>query len=555
MRVLAVAIVGLSWASLTTGEPLPRFLDSHEIERNLPAANLPADAYRPSNPQVLVPVPLSQAQPLRRDTRILLRKVRFEGGSIYPLSDLRDNYQSLVNRDVSLGELIDATQRLTQRYQQDGYLLSHAYLPEQDFADGRVRVVLVEGYIDDLELHGEIGPAAAYVEQLVSRLKAERPLTRATFERYVALMSRLPGFSLQARLSPAQAGHGTSRLIVEATRRPLNGTLTATDGTRDDPQALLTLSSNAQTAFAEQFSVTALAPRGEDHESYFRLDYSQYLDDQGSQLHLSASRYDSDPSAQVLLADRTQLKAHRENDRFSAGLSQVLLAAPGESLNVSARFYMVNDDVEYRAVEGPLRLSNRTDVRALGFEGEWRKADAEQLRIVSGGAYQGLDYLGAKTNSDFDLDFLRLRLSGLQSDRLFGNWQGVASAALYWSGDSLPDSERVVFGGQSFARGYPADQALGDKGWGLAYELNYSFNGAGRWVRLLQPYAVLDTARTWFNEVDLRDSHLSSAALGVRVGDGRFYNIALELAKPLSDVALDSFDREPRVSLSFSVQL
>ncbi|MNH44497.1 hypothetical protein D3C79_1066760 [compost metagenome] len=66
---------------------------------------------------------------------------------------------------------------------------------------------------------------------------------------------------------------------------------------------------------------------------------------------------------------------------------------------------------------------------------------------------------------------------------------------------------------------------------------------------------MLDTARTWFNEVDLRDAHLSSAALGLRIGDGRFYNLALELAKPLSDVALDSFDREPRVSLSFSVQL
>ncbi|MCE5984814.1 MULTISPECIES: POTRA domain-containing protein [unclassified Pseudomonas] len=555
MRALAVAIVGLSWTSVASSEPLPRFLDSHEIERNLPAPNLPADAYRPSNPGVLLPIPVTQAQPLLRGSRIILRKVRFEGGSIYPLSDLRDNYQGLINREVSLGELIDATQRLTQRYQQDGYLLSHAYLPAQDFADGRVRVVLVEGYIDDFELHGDVGPAAAYVEKLVGRLKAERPLTRATFERYVALMSRLPGFSVQARLSPADAGSGTSQLIVEATRRPLSGTLTVTDGTRDDPQALLAVSSNAQTALAEQFSFTTLAPRGEDHESYFRLDYSQYLDDQGSQLHLSASRYESDPSAQVLLGDGTQLKAHRENDRFSAGLSQVLLAAPGESLNVAARFYMVNDDVVYRAVGAPLRLSNRTDVRALGFEGEWRKADAGQLRIVSGGAYQGLDYLGAKTNSDFDLDFLRLRLSGLQSDRLFGNWQGVASAALYWSGDSLPDSERVVFGGQSFARGYPADQALGDKGWGLAYEVNYSFNGDGRWVRLLQPYGVLDTARTWFNEVDLRDAHLSSVAVGLRIGDGRFYNMALELAKPLSDVALDSFDREPRVSLSFSFQL
>ncbi|MCE6983856.1 ShlB/FhaC/HecB family hemolysin secretion/activation protein, partial [Pseudomonas frederiksbergensis] len=87
--------------------------------------------------------------------------------------------------------------------------------------------------------------------------------------RYVALMSRLPGFSVQARLSPADASNGASRLIIEATRRPFSATLVITDGTRDDPQALLTVSSNAQTALAEQFSVTTLAPRGEDHESYF----------------------------------------------------------------------------------------------------------------------------------------------------------------------------------------------------------------------------------------------------------------------------------------------
>lgn len=39
------------------------------------------------------------------------------------------------------------------------------------------------------------------------------------------------------------------------------------------------------------------------------------------------------------------------------------------------------------------------------------------------------------------------------------------SGALYWSADSLPDSERAVFGGQP-RRGYPDDQASGDKGWG-----------------------------------------------------------------------------------------
>ena len=168
--------------------------------------------------------------------------------------------------------------------------------------------------------------------------------------------------------------------------------------------------------------------------------------------------------------------------------------------------------------------------------------------------------MGARTHSDFeglkpDLDFFRLRLSGVQSDKFFDNWQGVLSGAFYWSNDTLPDSERATFGGQNFGRGYPDDQGSGDKGWGLAYEVNYSYNRAGDWVRILQPYIVFDRAKTWFNDLPVRSSDLSSAALGLRFGDNKYYNIALEAAKPMSDIALDSFNRRPRYTLSFSYQL
>ena len=48
---------------------------------------------------------------------------------------------------------------------------------------------------------------------------------------------------------------------------------------------------------------------------------------------------------------------------------------------------------------------------------------------------------------------------------------------------------------------------------------------------------------------------MSSASVGMRFGDRRYYNIALEVAKPMSDIALDSFNRSPRYTLSFSYQL
>ena len=84
----------------------------------------------------------------------------------------------------------------------------------------------------------------------------------------------------------------------------------------------------------------------------------------------------------------------------------------------------------------------------------------------------------------------------MQSETFFGNWQGVLSGALYWSNNTLPDSERAAFGGQNFDRGYPDDQGSGDKGWGMAYEVNYRLNRTDDWVKVLQPYGVLDRAKT-----------------------------------------------------------
>jgi hemolysin activation/secretion protein len=257
----------------------------------------------------------------------------------------------------------------------------------------------------------------------------------------------------------------------------------------------------------------------------------------------------------VLLDNGLQLKPHRENDRYSIGFSHPLIASPNEQLSAGARLYAVNDKTRYDVVDDPRSVEVRTDIRALAFESDWRQADARQLRILSGGVYQGIDGMGAKTSADVDLNFLRLRVSGVQSDKFFDNWQGVLSAALYWSDDTLPDSERAVFGGQNFGRGYPDDQASGDKGWGVAYEVNYSFNRDGNWLRVLQPYVVLDRSKTWFNQLPVQGNNLSSAAVGLRFGDAKYYNIALEAAKPMSDEALDTFNRRPRYSVSFSYQL
>ncbi|QKV62174.1 ShlB/FhaC/HecB family hemolysin secretion/activation protein [Pseudomonas sp. 43A] len=556
MRVMA-SLLCLSLSSTALADTLPSFLNSNETTRNLPVPNLPADAYRPAATPLQVPDPgATAAQPLLMETRINLKTVQIEGGTIYPLNELAEVYKPLIGRQTSLADLIEATRNITRRYQQDGYLLSYAFLPQQSFDDGVARVVLVEGYVRDVQMQGDVGRVKGLLDKLAAKIQAERPLTRKTFERYTTLMTRIPGVTIQAQVPPPGTTDGATTLIAEASRKPFTSTLSTTEDNRNGPQALLGVSSNSQTAMGEQLTLSGLFPPGDDHERYYRLDYNQFLDAEGTQLNLSASRYRADPGTEVLVNGGGRLDTHRENDRYSIGFSVPLIASSTEQLTAASRLYAVNDKTRYDGINFPFSKEFRTDIRALAFEGDWRKADARQLRILSGGVYQGFDSLGAHTNyDDIALDFFRVRLSGVQSDKFFDNWQGVLSAALYWSDDTLPDSERAVFGGQNFGRGYPDDQASGDKGWGVAYEVNYSFNRDGNWLRILQPYVVLDRSRSWFNQLPVQANNLSSAAVGLRFGDAKYYNIALEAAKAMSDEALDTFNRKPRYSISFSYQL
>ncbi|PVZ43353.1 ShlB/FhaC/HecB family hemolysin secretion/activation protein [Pseudomonas sp. CC120222-01a] len=552
MRLLLMPLLLSPWASLVIAEPLPVFLDGHEYERRLPSANLPIEAYRSLAPSLQLAPPRSVSDTLPMETRFVLHKVRFEGGTVYPLSELREHYQPLIGREVSVGELQQFTERLTRRYQLDGYLLSLAYLPDQDFAEGRVHVVLVEGYVHNVRREGDIGPAGAYLDQLLERLRAERPLTQATLDRFIGLAQRIPGVTLQADLTQAEHGEGAAQLTVHALRKPFDAAVAFSDGSREGPQGVFKVSSNAQTRFAEQLTASVLLPPGDDHTEYQRLDYSQHLDAQGSQLLLSAARYRSEPRTAVPLEHGSQFFQRIESERYAIGLGQPVIVTADEWLAVTGHVYSVSEhDEDLTSGLG----HNDTYVRALSFEGDWRKVEGGRLRMVSAGVYQGLDYLGARSDADYDMDFLRFRVAGLQSDRLFQRWQGVLSGALYWTDDRLPASERAVFGGQNFGHGYPKDQAAGDKGWGVAYELNYSIQPGAGWVRLVQPYALLDAAQAWYNGGPFEDARMRSAALGVRLGDGRYGNVALEVAKPLADVALDSMSRGPRWTVSFSYML
>lgn len=560
--LLLPGLACLPWSSAMADSP--QFLNSNDIENALPTPDLPPESYRPQAPATQLPQPRQQQLPI--DSRLLLNNVLIEGGSVYPFEEVAALFSPMIGREVSLRELLAAVDSISQRYKADGYALSYAFLPAQDLTQGQVRVVLVEGYVQNHEMRGDIGNAKGYIDKLAAKLLQERPLTSRSFQRYTTLMAQIPGVSVRASVPPPTTTDGAVTLVTEATRKPFTASVAMDYDSKDELQAVVSVASNSQTSLGEQVIVSALVPPGEDRERYVRLDYSQFVSDEGTRLQAFVSRYQSDPKDLLEIGGATT-ESQRENQRMSLGVSHPFIASPTQILTGAARLYSVDDERQFTRLS-PLPVRKRaleidSKVRALALEGEWKTADATRLRILSGGLYRGIDALGAKSEvrvlgqsggSFHDLDFTRLRLSGVQSDTFAENWQGVISGAFFWSGDSLPESEQAIFGDRNFGRGYPSDQAYGDKGWGLAYELNRSFRRDGQWLRLIQPYAAVDAARAWFNRGG-SSSELSSVALGIRLGDRRFYSLSLEVARPLGERALDSDGRDSRFGMSFSYKL
>lgn len=534
----------------------PIQLPGSDIEQTLPRPNLPGGDIRPKAPRVTAPEP-SATQPAQiLQQRIRIKRIELAGGKHYPVATWKPLLEPLTKRTIQVSELVAAAKAITQRYQDDGYFISFAYVPNQDFRSGVGRIVLVEGHISQVRAAGDLGVHQMRVDRWIEKLKAEKPLTRESFERFSVLMSRVPGMQMAMALQPPTTSDGGAVLELAGKQKRFDTGMNL-DSRRGEQRGLFNAEVMSMLGWGEQLQFSYLYPPGDDHEYYRAWNYSQLLGDNGLQLLAGYSKYNSRPGENLRLANGLEFERKRQNERVSAGLGIPLVLRRDLTWDLNLRGYTVNDssryDLVYPAI--PFRIEQKSKLRVVGVETVVQQFAEKRVRAGSMAVYQGLNGMGAEAPEPIKKNFTRLLGYGAQQDQFGSNWQGVVTAAFQWSDDVLPDSEQVTYGGGNFGRGYPDDQASGDKGWGAAYEVNYSFLRQSVVLNQIQPYFVVDTARTRYNQDGLSEGKLGSAALGVRLSNRKHYLVSMEVAKPFGDRALDNNERSPRLNFAFSYQI
>ncbi|KVP16082.1 ShlB/FhaC/HecB family hemolysin secretion/activation protein [Burkholderia ubonensis] len=488
-----------------------------------------------------------------------------EGVKSVPFEEISRRFTPLVGKDITIGELIETANGVTKLYQDRGYALSFAFTPAQTFENGVVRVTVVEGYVADVKVTGKPGAMESKIRAIAAHITADRPLRRATFERYVNTFGLLPGVSVKANVPPPQSTDGATTLELNVERKPFN-IGTGIDFNHPGVQGLITATENGLTSFGEQLSISALAPPGRDKQTYFAFSGAVPVGSSGLVTRLDASTYRGKPADNPGLPSYVQRTV--KNEKLGLSASYPLLLNNQRSLLGTVSGYASHNEDRYQNQLNGATLDNRTQVRVLQMQLDYTSVSPTQVRKLSVNVAKGFDILGASKAQDISvgntttsvpspisLTFVRTGATFTQTNEWPFRIGTSVSLTGQYSPNSLPTSEQISFGAQRYALGYQPGETSGDSGWGMSLEVNRAFSPGWTYLKSITPYIAYDMARIYLHAGTPLPSRLSSVGIGVRLTDSRYYSLDLSVAKPVGDAPLESASRSPRVNASFSYQL
>ncbi|CUJ46137.1 ShlB/FhaC/HecB family hemolysin secretion/activation protein [Achromobacter kerstersii] len=555
LTLALICLLGFSAAAQADGPLRGNPVDA------LPQLERPPGATQPP-PVVQTATPEQLALQARLAQRIVPLNFDVSGVHAIPFEEVSAILSPLSGKEISLGELVQQVDKITQLYRDKGYPLSFALVQNQTFANGLVVVTVVEGYIGTVRIEGDIGNAQDRLETLAGPLKADRPLKQATLERQLNLMRTVPGVKFTPALDLPRRADGETELVLTATRHPVSLTGGIADlGTGMQP--IVNMAANSLTPLGEQVKLTTAIPFNSDDVKYVMGEISVPIGADGLAIKVDGYHYDAKPKDDAV--EYLGFERRVKNDRIGIGVSYPFLLNNTRSLTGTLGMYAANSKDRYDSRTTDLWLQQDARVRAANAELRYVQVGEAASTDVTVSVSKGFDAAGAKkdisTNYGYsatpilDLDFTRYNLSAKQIFALPGQFGLTLSGAGQYSSNILPSSEQVSYGSWRYAMGYPQGDQSGDKGIGVSAEINRRFATGWEYVAGVQPYVLVDYARTWYNNKGLQalnNRHLSSVALGLRFTDDKYYLFDFNVAKPVGSATVND-GRDVRFNANYSL--
>lgn len=492
----------------------PLIVDQNRADKNR-AAPLP-------QMPVLAPVqaPPQGAAPAAAFVPFTLRRVEVAGSSLLP-EELAAATQSFVGTSIDGAALSRLTQALSALYAGSDIALYTILVPGQNFAGGDLQVVVQEGYVEHVELHGETGGDFDLIKSYGEKLVAEKPLRKSTLQRYVSFMRDVQGVTPDVQLlRGTEPGATLMSIGITTTSHKLSF---AIDDQGTEALGRIQLETDAEFySLLREGDVTRLtlsAPTQFNRFQYIALTQSQPLDGDGTTAQVGASYLRTRPKG-VAIDGNAQTLQLVVSHAFVRSFDENLIASVSvDGLNASD------------ATIGNLLSTDRT--RAARFVVSYSLGTPDSFLQLTTNGSLGLAVLGARIDSAFggDRAFRKAGLQALFNQRLSDELTLRVRAVGQYAGNRLPSSEVYALGGADIGAAFPTASVFGDSVAGGRVELGYAAPWMPQLVAGTEVYAFADGAVAWLRarpNVPAQQFDIASAGGGIRLHIGTLTTLDVE---------------------------
>ena len=198
------------------------------------------------------PAPTQAPAPPANGIQVLVKEFAISGARQFPDAEIQALLDPWRGRSVSISELRQAVDAITDHYRDRGFLV-RALLPDQNIQNGVVRITILEGTLGDIRIERQRGASHLSDADVRAHLTARQALGQIVrpddLQRAISILNDLPGVGASSLLEPG-AREGESRLVVSIEDKPLLSGMVQADnaGSRASGEHRVTLNASLNSA-------------------------------------------------------------------------------------------------------------------------------------------------------------------------------------------------------------------------------------------------------------------------------------------------------------------
>ncbi|KJH71783.1 ShlB/FhaC/HecB family hemolysin secretion/activation protein [Aliterella atlantica] len=499
----------------------------------------PEDLLQPAPSTPTPPEPIPGEVP----ATITVERFEVEGSTVFSPEEFARVLAPYTKRPISFAELFQARSAVTQLYVDKGYITSGALIPPQTLRGGVVRIQVVEGSLEAINITGTKRLNPNYIRDRIA-IRTGKPLNQQQLLSALQLLQLNPLIeNLSAELATGSRP-GTNILDVNITEAQTSHIQILADNGRSPSVGSFRRQVQANEAnllgLGDSLSV---AYSNTDGSNSLDTNYTLPLNARDGTLSFSYGT----SASEVIEPPFNELDINASSRYYELTLRQPIIQTPSQefALGLTAA-RRESDALFFGGVPFPSPGADergRTRISALQFFQEWTARNSNEV-------------IAARSQFNFGIGALGSTINATAPDSRFFSWRGQAQWVRLLAADTLllvradvqladralVPLEQFGLGGINSVRGYRQDALLTDNGAFASVELRLPIYRQPQQRLVVQLAPFVDLGTTWDNSssVDGNTSEsntLASLGLGLRCQLGDRFTARLDWGIPLVDIS------------------